>query len=222
MVDFAAARRHMVEGQIRTSDITELRLVSAMLELPRERFLPPKWQPLAYADRALPLTDGAKSAARWMVPPMVLGKLIQAADIQAGDKVLHVGAGSGYGTAVLARLGASVVALEDDPALLDHAREVLAALDLAGVEFVSGPLTEGCPDHAPYDAVLIEGAVEFVPDGFASQLTAAGRLVAIVGLGRAGQGVVLRRVGDVLSGATAFDAAAPLLPAFTRPPAFVF
>ena len=136
--------------------------------------------------------------------------------------MLHVGCGTGYGSAVLSHLAGMVVALESDGTLAEMARAALRALGLTNVQVVEGPLEAGCPSEAPYDAVLIEGAVEYIPDAFTPQLAEGGRLVAIVGEGRSAQGLVLRRTGAVLNGFAAFGAAAPRLPGFSRPPAFVF
>src|SRR5215467_14583328 len=151
MTDFAAARRNMVEGQVRTADVTDLRILSAMLDIPRENFVPPSAAGLAYLDLDLPLGEGG---SRRLLKPMVLAKLIHAADIKPGDRVLDVGCATGYGAAVLARMASQVVALEQDTGLVQAARSALG--DCPNVTVVSGPLPAGWPKNAPYDVVLLE------------------------------------------------------------------
>lgn len=219
MFDFAEARKFMIEGQIRTNDVTEPALVDAMMDLERERFVPASWKTLAYADRAIPAAEGSN---RVLAPPLVTARLILEADIQPTDYVLHVGCATGYATAILARLANSVVALEEDEALAKAASGNLAALDIGNVAVVTGPLTRGYPSEGPYDAIVIEGCVEVLPDAFNDQLKEDGRLVAIVGPGRTGQGTVFRRTPKGLSGFPIFDAAAPLLPGFEKKAAFTF
>jgi len=217
MFDFARARHMMVEGQLRTNEITRPGIVGAMSELPRERFLPASHRTLAYSDRETPIGEN-----RLLPSPMVLGKLLSAADIQPGEFVLHIGCTTGYGTAIISRLANSVVALEDNDILAQTATANLAALDASNVAVVVGPLSAGWPDEAPYDVIFIEGSVEELPVGLAGQLKDHGRLVAVLGSGRTGRGTVFRRAGDGLSGFPAFNAGAPILPGFERRPSFVF
>jgi protein-L-isoaspartate(D-aspartate) O-methyltransferase len=221
MIDFAAARRMMVDGQVRTSDVTDLRIIAAMLELPRERFVPEGSADLAYLDLDVPVTKGtAGAAARRLLKPMVLAKLVQAAAVKAGDHVLDLGCATGYSSALLARLARSVVALEEDPALVRFAQETLAAV--GNVTVVTGPLTQGWEAAAPYDVIFVNGATEIAPDALCRQLKDGGRLVAVVGRTPTGRAMVYRAVGADVSGWPVFDAAAPLLPGFAAPAAFVF
>ena len=221
MIDFAAARRMMVDGQVRTSDVTDLRIIAAMLELPRERFVPEGSADLAYLDLDVPVTIGtAGAAARRLLKPMVLAKLVQAAAVKAGDHVLDLGCATGYSSALLARLARSVVALEEDPALVRFAQEALAAV--GNVTVVTGPLTQGWEAAAPYDVIFVNGATEIAPDALCRQLKDGGRLVAVVGRAPTGRAMVYRAVGADVSGWPVFDAAAPLLPGFAAPAAFVF
>ena len=223
MIDFVAARRMMVDGQVRTSDVTDLRLIAAMLDVARERFVPEAKTALAYLDIDLPAMEGEAGApVRRLVKPMVLAKLIQAAEIGAGDHVLDVGCGTGYSSAILARLAGSVVALEQEPLLARQAAENLRAIGAGNVTVVTGPLTEGWPAGAPYDAILLNGATEIEPKALCRQLKDGGRLVGVKGRASAGKAMLYRAFGHDVSGRPIFDAAAPLLPGFAESPAFVF
>ena len=215
MTDFAAARRNMVDGQIRTADVTDLRILWAFQETPRERFVPPQSAGLAYLDFDLPV-----AAHRFLMKPRVLSKLLQVADIKGTDRVLDVGCATGYGAAILSRIGAHVVALEEDAALARTAREALA--DRTNVEVVSGSLAAGAPASAPFDVIVVEGATEVVPEALLRQLSDGGRLLCILGGDRAAKAMLYLRSGDDVGGRTVFDAAAPVLPGFTRPLVFAF
>jgi protein-L-isoaspartate(D-aspartate) O-methyltransferase len=153
---------------------------------------------------------------------MVLAKLVQAAAIEENDRVLDVGAATGYSAALLGRLAGSVVALEEDAALTRAARDALAAAGVGNAEVVSGPLVDGWQKGAPYDVILIDGAVEILPDAFARQLKDGGRLVCVQGAGPAGKAMFYRSASGNVSGRPIFDAAAPLLPGFAKPETFVF
>ncbi|MFN3658972.1 MAG: protein-L-isoaspartate O-methyltransferase family protein [Pseudolabrys sp.] len=216
MTDFAAARRYMVEGQVRIADVTDLRIQAAMLELPRERFLPKASAELAYLDLDPPVGVGG----RRLLKPMVLAKLIQAADIGAGDRVMDVGCATGYGAALLAHLAAEVVALEEDATLAQSARDNLAGL--SNVAVARGELAAGWPQGAPYDAIILEGATETVPQALCRQLKDGGRLACVLGSGPGSRAMIYRRCGDDIGARAIFDVAAPLLPGFAKPPAFAF
>ena len=165
MIDFAAARRTMVDCQVRPSDVTDLRIIAAMLELPRERFVAPENADLAYLDLDVPVTAVTGSGqARRLLKPMVLAKMVQAAAVKSGDHVLDVGCASGYSSALLARLAHSVVALEEDPALARLARENLTAVGAGNVVVETGPLTDGWRAASPYDVIFLDGATEVVPE----------------------------------------------------------
>jgi protein-L-isoaspartate(D-aspartate) O-methyltransferase len=216
MVDFAQARRTMVDGQVRTSDVTDLRVIAAMQEVARERFVPAARRAIAYLDRDVPVND----AGRALIKPMVLGKLLQAAATVSTDRVLDVGCATGYSSAVLARLAARVVALEEDPALAAAAGEALGAG--SNVAVVAGPLAAGWPGEAPYDVILLQGASEVAPDSLLTQLAEGGRLLAVIGSGPMGKATIYRKAGKHATAQPLFDAAAPLLPGFAKAPAFVF
>jgi protein-L-isoaspartate(D-aspartate) O-methyltransferase len=227
MIDFAAARRIMVDSQVRTSDVTDLRLVAAMLAVPRERFLPPERADLAYVDCDIPVTSPeAGKPTRYLLKPMVLAKLIQAAEIQDSDHVLDVGCAAGYSSALLAQLAGSVVALEQDAGLAARARDNLRALSAGPVanrvEIVTGALADGWPPQAPYDVILLNGASEIEPKALLRQLKPGGRLVGVQGRGPAGKAMLYCSIGGESGGRHIFDASAPLLPGFAEPATFVF
>ncbi|MBS0247739.1 MAG: protein-L-isoaspartate O-methyltransferase [Proteobacteria bacterium] len=219
MTDFATLRRHMVDGQVRPADVTDIRILTAMLEIPRERFVPEKAQALAYLDQDLGL-GAAGAATRRLMKPMVLSKLIQALALETTDRLLIVGAATGYSAAITARMAAEVVALEQDAELAQIAKTALAGQ--SNVQIVSGPLTQGCAAAAPYDAILVEGAVEELPDAFCAQLKEGGRLACIRGTAPASSAMLYCRSGDELGGRRLFDAAASLLPGFAKPRVFAF
>jgi protein-L-isoaspartate(D-aspartate) O-methyltransferase len=214
---FTDPRNHMVDSQVRPNKVTDPRILTAMRRLPRERFLPPRLAPLAYSDEDVKLGNG-----RVLMAPMATAKLLQLLMPVAGERVLVVGSGVGYGAAVLAACGVRVVALEEDAGL--PAQPALAAL-APGVMQVVGPLSAGWPADAPYDAVLIEGAVTAPPAAVVAQLKQqTGRLVAVV---RASGGVVGQAVlGEATSAGLlvrpAFDCTTPLIPSLVPAPAFTF
>jgi len=217
MFDAVTARRMMVDGQIRTANVTDLDLIAAMLAVPRERFVPASLAAQAYCDGEI-----AIAAHRVLLKPMVLAKLIQAAGVGRTDHVLDVGCGTGYGSAVLARLAGSVVALEQDEDLARQSKAALAATGDGCIATVTGPLTAGWPVAAPYDVILLNGATEITPEILGQQLKPSGRLACIFGRGPTGKAVLYREIEGRLVGRPAFDSAAPLLPGFAAPPAFVF
>jgi protein-L-isoaspartate(D-aspartate) O-methyltransferase len=217
MFDAAIARRMMVDGQIRTADVTDLDLIEAMAEVPRELFVPPSLAAQAYSDGDIALAPG-----RALLKPMVLAKLIQAAQIDAGDHVLDVGCATGYSSAVLSRLAGSVVALEENPELARKAQQTLAAAAAERVVVAIGPLTAGWPASAPYDVILFNGATEVVPEALGRQLKPNGRLACIFGHVPIGKATIFRPIEGHLVGRPIFDAGATVLPGFVAPPAFVF
>lgn len=217
MADFASERRNMVDGQIRPNDVTDLRVITAMLEVPRELFVPPASAALAYLDCDLSAGEGG---SRRLLKPMVLAKLLNAAEIDASDRVLDIGCGGGYAAAVIARTAGQVVALEQDAGLAKAAKAALSALP--NVSVVTGPLVAGWPQRAPYDLILLEGATEIEPRAFCSQLKDGGRLLCILGSPPGAKAMLYRRSGTELAGRAIFDAAATLLPGFAQAPAFAF
>jgi protein-L-isoaspartate(D-aspartate) O-methyltransferase len=221
MPDFAALRRAMVDGQVRTANVTDLRVLAAMLDVPRERFVPPDRVGLAYLDLDIPVSAPERPLRR-LLKPMVLGKFLQAAQIRDSDRVLDIGATTGYSSAVLACLAASVIALEEDVELAQTASETLAALGAANTSVVSGPLRAGWPEGGPYDLIVLEGASEIVPHHLQGQLKEGGRLICILRRGAAGHAMLYRAQAGELSGRPIFDAVAEILPGFEQTPEFVF
>jgi protein-L-isoaspartate(D-aspartate) O-methyltransferase len=217
MLDFVAARRMMVDSQVRTSDVTDLRLIAAMLAVPREWFVPKSSAELAYLDADLPVEAG-----RRLMKPMVLAKLLQTAEIKETDRVLIVGCASGYSAAVTARVAGSVVALEQDPELAQLANDNLQALGAHNAAVVIGPLVGGWSAGAPYDVIVLDGAVEEVPKNLLRQLKDEGRLLGVVGRAPLSKAMLFRSAGGDASSRPIFDATAPMLPGFAKPPAFVF
>lgn len=216
MADFATLRRMMVDGQVRIADVTDRPLIEAMLDVPRERFVPAAQSGLAYLDLDLPVGDGT----RRLLKPMVLAKMLQALELSADQRVLDVGCATGYTAALLARLCASVVALDELPGMAAQARANLAGA--GNVEVVEGQLTDGYMSRAPYDAILVEGAIELVPDRLCRQLADGGRLICIRGAGPAAKVILYRRDADDITPRTIFDAAGSILPGFAKPAAFAF
>ncbi|MBP6769717.1 MAG: protein-L-isoaspartate O-methyltransferase [Reyranella sp.] len=219
MTNFALARRNMVDGQLRPNRINDAGLLAALGELPRERFLPEGLRSVAYADDDVPLGNG-----RFMMEPMVLARLIQVLQPQAEDKALVAAAGLGYGAAILARLTKSVAAVETDAGLAATAAKTLQELGVSGVDPVAGPAEQGAAASAPYDIILIEGAVPEVPKAIADQLAEGGRLATVIAdpSGTLGVAHLFVKQGGVVSGRPLFDAGTPSLPGFERPARFTF
>ena len=216
MTEFERLRIGMVDGQIRTADVTDHRVLAAFLSTPRESFVPPARRGLAYLDVRTPLGP----QGRLTLDPMTLAKLVQLADVRAGERALVVGAGLGYTAAILAGLGARVVALEEDSGLAAGAREALSGL--AGVTVVEGALTDGAPSEGPFDLIFLDGSVEDGLEALAAQLAPGGRIVGVAGDGKATKATVFRAGGQGLSAQRAFDAHAPALPGFARAESFAF
>lgn len=216
-MDFQAARTAMVKSQLRPNGLTDDRVAQALEAVPRERFLPKSLASIAYVDEDLPLGNG-----RYLIEPVVLARMLQAASIGENETVLDVGCATGYGAAVLARLANTVVALECEPELAARATDVLASLEVANAAVVEGPLDQGLPDQGPFDVILIEGAVAEVPAALLQQVAEDGRLVAVVR--RQGIGVVTLygREHGAIGHRSLYDAATPLLPGFEPKKSFVF
>lgn len=217
-MDFAAARRNMVESQIRPNRVTDRRIIAALGEIPREMFVGEDSAGTAYVDEALAL-----GGSRYLMEPMAFARLLQTAEIGTDDVVLDIGCATGYTSAVLARLAGTVVALEEDTVFAARATELLAELKIDNVAVMEGALPEGHAGQAPYNVIFISGAVSEVPEGIIGQLADGGRLVCIEmadnGLGR---GTVIGKFGESVSRRQVFDAGSPILPGFEARPAFSF
>jgi protein-L-isoaspartate(D-aspartate) O-methyltransferase len=214
---FEAARRSMVDSQLRPNKVTDRALLDAMESIPREEFVPEAYRAAAYVDEDVPLGN-----RRYLLEPMVLARLIQAASVTGSDVVLDVGCATAYGVAVLSRLASTVVGLECDKALAARANSLLARLGLDNATVLEGPLEQGVPRQAPYDVIVVEGMADEVPRPLLDQLADGGRLVAVVrerGLGRA---ALFLRGGGGISTRILFDAAVFPLPGLQREPGFVF
>jgi protein-L-isoaspartate(D-aspartate) O-methyltransferase len=216
-MDFARARDLMVETQVRTNDVTDLRVLHAMRALPRERFAAPQRRSLAYADIELEVAPG-----RTLMRPRDISKLLQALAPQPHERALEIAGATGYGAAALAMCCKDVIALDSDPNLSFAAQAALEACGLANARTASTAAAVGWPDGAPYDVILLNGAAEIVPDAWLQQLAPGGRLGAIVREGAAGAARIYTRSGATLAYRTAFDAAPPIAPGLERPAAFAF
>ena len=218
MPDYAAARLNMVESQVRPNKVTDSRLIDALLNVPRELFVPERLRGVAYVDEDVPL-----GGERFLMEPMVFARLVQTAAVRPTDTVLEVGGATGYGAAVLARLAARVVALESEPALARAAEANLGRLGATNAKVVIEALAHGYAVDAPYDVVVFAGAVERVPAGVTEQLGEGGRLVAVVAPpGEPGRATLVERIGGVLSRRIIFDAGTPVLPGLQLEPGFAF
>jgi protein-L-isoaspartate(D-aspartate) O-methyltransferase len=208
--DFSAAREAMVESQLRPQGVTDAAVLQAMASIEREKFLPRETRPLAYVDRSVAIGGG-----RFMTPPAALGQLLTQMMPEVGESALVVGAGTGYSAAVLAAMGLDVTALESSTELASAARE-------HGINIVEGPLEAGWPKGAKYDQILIDGAVEYIPDGIVAQLADGGRL----GTALLDRNITRLIVGRKAAGAFGYlsvnDAGVPVLPGFARPRTFTF
>jgi protein-L-isoaspartate(D-aspartate) O-methyltransferase len=214
-LDFPAMRRAMVDSQLRTNAVSDPRVTAVIESVAREAFVPADRQAMAYIDRAVPLAGG-----RSLNPPLVTARLIVEAGIEADDKVLIVGAASGYAAAIVAGLAAHVVALESDATLCAEAKAQLKALK--NVSVVSGDLAKGHTKGAPYDVILVDGAIEHVPDALVRQLADKGRLAAAVTQDGVSRLCVGYKSGESFGFNPVMDADAVALPGFEQPRGFSF
>jgi len=221
MSGFSTARQKMVDGQVRTSDVTDSRILDAMLALPRENFVPENKRALAYLDLDLDVAEGG-AQKRFLVKPVLTAKLLQAAELNGSDNVLIVGAASGYAAAVAARLAGKVTATESDPMLCAKATSTIASLGLGNVTFRTAEAAAGDSAGAPYDAIILNGATEVMPDGLCRQLKEGGRLLGVFATSLPSRAMIVTRSHGDLGHRTLFDAVAPVLPGLERVPAFVF
>jgi len=218
MIDYASARRLMVENQIRTNRVTDELVIEGMRELPREVFVPEPLRGIAYVDKDIRLGND-----RFLMAPLVTAQLLQAARIGPDDLALDVGCGMGYMSAIMARLASTVVALENEPKLAEFAQHALAELGIDTVSVIKGSLTKGYAAQAPYDVIVFGGAIAEPTDAILSQLAEGGRLVAVITKGNGvGAGTVFTRVRGAISHRQVFGSSTPLLCGFEPQPEFQF
>lgn len=211
-------RLNMVESQLRTNKVTDPRILKAMAEIPREAFVPERLRGVAYVDEDINLGDG-----RFLMEPMVFARLAQAAAIAGTDVVLEIGAGCGYGTAVLARLASTVVALESAAPVAATAASLLSGQGVDNAIVVEGALAGGHPAQAPYDVIVFSGAIVEPPAAILTQLAEGGRMVAVTrGDSGPGRAILWTRRAGVVGARTLFDANTPLLPEFAPVRGFAF
>lgn len=217
-MDFAAARKHMVDSQVRTNDVTDLKVQRAFETVERERYLPAELRGQAYVEKEIVYAPG-----RAMATARDLAKLLAALDVRQGDLVLDTPAGSGYSGAILAALGEMVVSVESEDSLMARAQENWAASGVVNAAIISGDPAKGAPGQGPFDVILVGGAIETEPTTLLGQLKDGGRLGAIVRNGAVSRGTIWRRSGEAVARHEIFDATARhVTPGFTRPKAFVF
>ncbi|TPL78854.1 protein-L-isoaspartate O-methyltransferase [Mesorhizobium sp. B2-3-13] len=219
--DFSELRVKMVDGQVRTTDVTSAPLLDAMLSVPREVFVGDRQRDLAYIDEDIRIT-GSADGPRYLMEASPLAKLMQLAEISVTDSALDVGCGTGYASAILSRLARFVVALESDSALAQTAASTLSGLGCGNVTVVQGALAQGHAAKAPYDVIFLGGSVGKVPASLLDQLAEGGRLVAVEGQGNSGVARLFVKAGGVVTGRRAFNAAIKPLPGFEREHAFEF
>jgi protein-L-isoaspartate(D-aspartate) O-methyltransferase len=222
MDDFAVARTKMVDSQLRTEGVTDYDVLAVIGRVPREQFVPPSQKALAYLDTDIPIKSADGEPPRYLMEAAPFARLLQLAEIDKTDVVLAIGAGTGYSAAVIAGLGNFVVALESDAQLAAQASDNFAALGIDNAKVVSGPLAAGFPSEGPYDVIFVDGAVEVLPAALFGQLKEGGRLVAVVGYGRAAAATVYTKSDQQIGRRAAFNADVRPLPGFRKPEAFVF
>jgi protein-L-isoaspartate(D-aspartate) O-methyltransferase len=217
-MDFSTVRRKMVDCQILPNNVTDQRIIDAMMELPREIFVPTSKRGIAYVDESLALGD-----ERFLIEPMVVARLMQVLELKSTDVALSIGAGTGYSVALLGRIVDTVVAVEHVTSLIEHATKNLSELGIDNVAILKGRLTDGAPKQAPYDVIFFDGAISEVPIAISDQLAEEGRLIAMVEKpGGICQAHLMTRNHGAISGRNIFDASTPLLPGFERRSAFSF
>jgi protein-L-isoaspartate(D-aspartate) O-methyltransferase len=222
MSGFSSARQKMVDGQVRPSDVTDLRIIDAMAAVPRELFVPERQRALAYLDLDLDVSEGG-SARRFLIKPVVTAKMLQAADIGDADRVLVAGCATGYTAALVASLTTGpVTATEADPGLVAKAKDVLAQLGLERVTVRAADAAEGDAANAPYDVIVLDGATEITPERLFGQLKDGGRLVGVFAMTKPPRATIVTRSHGDFGHRALFDAVVPVLPGLERLPAFVF
>jgi protein-L-isoaspartate(D-aspartate) O-methyltransferase len=221
MSGFSTARQKMVDGQVRTSDVTDARILDAMLAVPREAFVPDSKRAMAYLDLDLDISEGG-AASRFLIKPVVLAKMLQAAEIREADRVLVVGCATGYAAAVIAQFAGQVTATESDPALAAKATAVLAQNGCGNIAVGTAPAADGDPANALYDVIVLNGATEIIPTQLFRQLKEGGRLVGVFAMSQPARATIVTSSHGDFGHRALFDATAPVLPGLEQLPAFVF
>ena len=216
-MDFEQQRHNMVEGQIRPNKVTDEAVIAAIQKTPRELFVPKTRRGIAYSDAPLKAGEG-----RYLMPPMVIARLLDALTIEPDNVALVIGAGSGYEAALLGRLADAVVVVDNNPTLVAQVTNRLAAVDLDAVAVVEGDMTAGLPRQGPFDVILFNGAVAEAPRAILDQLADGGRAVAVVRHVGVGRATLFTRIGDTITKIEVFDANTPPLPGFEPKSTFVF
>jgi protein-L-isoaspartate(D-aspartate) O-methyltransferase len=223
MSGISAARQNMVDGQVRPSDVTDVRIIDAMLAVPREAFVPQNKRALAYLDLDLDVSEGGQGQIkRFLIKPVVLAKMLQAAEIKPTDRVLVVGCATGYAAAVIAQFVGQVTATEGDPAVAAKAVAVLAQIGCGNVAVRTAAAADGDPANGPYDVIVLNGATEIVPERLYRQLQNGGRLVGVFAMSQPPRATIVTSSHGDFGSRALFDAAVPVLPGLERLPAFVF
>ncbi|MCJ2131633.1 protein-L-isoaspartate O-methyltransferase family protein [Methylobacterium sp. E-045] len=220
MLDYAQARRLMVDCQLRTFDVNDIPVLDAFEAVPRERFVPQGREDFAYIDQSLRITGQDSTTDRAVPAPMILARMIQALQLAPGQVALDVATGYGYAAAIMRQLGVRVVALESDDGLAAEAESRLSATD--GIEIVRGPLQTGAAKAGPFDAILVNGRVETRPQSLLDQLKDGGRLACVMGRDKAAKATLFIRTGDAFGARPLFDASLPALSAFSPESSFSF
>jgi len=221
MSGLSTARQKMVDGQVRPSDVTDSRIIDAMLDVPRDAFVPESQRALAYLDLDLDVSEGG-SGKCFLIKPAVIAKMLQAAEIKDTDNVLVAGCATGYSAALVAKLAGQVTATEADPSQAARAADVLAGLGLGNVKVRTAAAAEGDSANAPYDVIVLDGATEIVPEGLYRQLKEGGRLVGVFAMTQPPRAMIVTRSHGDFGNRALFDAAVPVLSGLERRPAFVF
>ena len=217
MFDYAAARQHMIDSQIRTNDVTDPAILAAFRAIPREVFVPVTKRALSYSDVHIETDEG-----RFVMRPRDFSKLLEAADIMPTDIVLDIACGRGYSTAILSGLCDTVVGLEDSEDRVNQATELLTKSSITNAAVVKGDIKSGAREHGPFNVIVVNGSVPHVPTTWLDQLANGGRLVAVLQNGPIGRATVFSRSGDAIGERVAFDASVPALPSLIRAPEFSF
>ena len=217
MFDVEAARRAMVNSQIRVNDVTDPRLLEALGTMPRELFVPKAQASTVYGERDIPLEAG-----RFLIKPREFAKLVDALEIEDSDLILNIGAGRGYSAAILGRLGETVVALEPNEKLRTCAEKALSMVHADNVAVIDGDLRAAAPEQGPFDVIFVDASVSSIPQSWLDQLAENGRLGVFERDGGAGHGVVYVRSHGSIGRRVAFDASVPYLPGFEPTKAFSF